>query len=196
MTSHHQEDDILIRFVTRFSGLLEKHLVSVRELMASTVQTVMEQAIKMEQTSASTRKTAEERFAASGGQVNEDATTLVQGMQKVVTGLFEDAREAAQQNSPTALKALDDKLSELAVNAMGALSSEDVMVQRIEHIILAARGLETTLSYLLIDFNKRNTPDRVSGFAEDLLDFTYRQYTSEDEKKEFLQVFPEWKDAG
>lgn len=191
----HNPDDSLIRFVTRFSGLLEKQLVAVRALMATTVEVVMENAMEMEHTAATSRKTAEAQFAANVKDLASDSPTLTEGMQKLVTGLFEDAREAAQKNQPSALKELEEKLSTLAVNAIGALSSEDVMVQRIEHIILAARGLETTLSYLLIDFARRNTGERVQTMTDDLLDFTFRQYTSEDEKKEFLAVFPEWKNA-
>jgi hypothetical protein len=89
------------------------------------------------------------------------------------------------------LTKLDDSVSNSILSIVGALSAEDLIAQRLEHTILSLKSLQTGLSFLLIDFSERCKPDEVKRVTQSILTYTLRQYTTEEEKVRFLDIFGE-----
>ena len=88
-----------------------------------------------------------------------------------------------------ALTTLDDEVKNMLMNMMGALSNDDVIGQRLEHIVQGVHALKAGLSYLLVDFSTRFNPGGVATFRNDLLDTTWKQYTMEEERDLFRKHF-------
>lgn len=87
------------------------------------------------------------------------------------------------------LDRLDNSVSSSVLAIVGALSSEDLIAQRLEHTILSLKSLQTGLSFLLIDYDERCTKDEVTRITKSILTYTYRQYTAEEEKARFHEIF-------
>lgn len=92
-----------------------------------------------------------------------------------------------------ALSTMDSTIAGILFKMMAALSSDDVIGQRLQHVLHAVHGLEVGLSYLLIDTKQRFNFDEVEKVKRDVLSFTFAQYTSEDEKEMFRKIFSNFK---
>lgn len=88
-----------------------------------------------------------------------------------------------------ALSTLDDNVRDLLFSMMGFLSNDDVMAQKLDHIGRLLHGLQISLSYVLVDFDHRFNKQEIEKVKSDLLDFTYQQYTMEEERELFARVF-------
>ncbi len=119
-------------------------------------------------------------FTAVNG--NEGGDKLRRG-----SGLFSKHMEA--------METLDGDLQGMLISMMGALSRDDVIAQKIEHVVTALNAMQTSLTYLLTDFEERCKESNVERFTKELKTFVFRSYTMEDEKKIFYNVFPEERPA-
>ena len=211
----------LINFLERFSGLMEHQLGLIRETMEGTVDTVLE-GIKDISDATEKRKQAAED-ALEKAYFNPDAETqvLVDGLQKMIDDLFDEVKDKFEKgedlstlttvepevllqnrlkrfdskfmNDMKSVKNLDDDLQHFLLGMIGALSSEDVIAQRLDHVIMAMKVLQTGLNYVLIDYDNRCNPTELEKVTTDIKNYTFRQYTTEDEKNEFLTFFPKEK---
>jgi len=208
----------LVAFVTRYYQVLGKQLVASQQTMAETVHTVMDAIHKLSDTTEARKKEAEQALEQT--YLNPDAATtdLVSSIQSSVDDVFEQATASMNGNSQVALapraasstedsdrlrrfggqfskhmeslSTLDDSVKSMLFSMMGALSSDDVIHQRLEHVAMAIAAANVGLNYLLVDFDKRFTPENVSKFKSDLLGYTMRSYTMEDERELFAAAFP------
>lgn len=169
----------LLAFISQYSSLIEKQLVVVRDMMSGTVQAVMQSAQSINAEAEKTSRRVEALIEKA--PLPSDQT------------LANPAEETQLEGSTDQLNAwlseLDQSLHSVIVTAMGALSAEDVLVQRMEHLMLMMKALETCLSYVLLDYPNRGKSSRLNDFMEDLKLFTLSQYTSEDEKEEYRSIF-------
>ncbi len=207
----------LISFLQHFTKLTEEQLLSVRETMVSAVETVMKGVEGISQATEDKREQAEKVLESTF--VNPDAETevLIQDLQKVVDDLFEKSASQIDQGSPSkpilsfepevlvrnrinrlngkfegdmkSLEQLDQQLGSLLFGIIGTLSAEDVIAQKIDHVTMSLRALQTGLSYLLIDYEHRCRPADIERVTDDIKDLTFRQYTTEDEKVRFRSHF-------
>lgn len=99
------------------------------------------------------------------------------------TGVFSKHMES--------LATLDSEVQEVLFSMMGQLSRDDVISQRIEHTMMCLQAMQTSLTYLLHDFENRCHVSEVQKFAEDLRSFALRIYTMQDERKVHYALFPE-----
>ena len=125
-------------------------------------------------------KTGSTVFTAVNG--NDGGDKLRRG-----SGLFSKHMEA--------METLDGDLQGMLISMMGSLSRDDVIAQKIEHVATALNALQTSLTYLLTDFEERCKESGVERFTKELKTFVFRSYTMEDEKKIFYTVFPEERPA-
>lgn len=87
---------------------------------------------------------------------------------------------------------LDSGIQEVLFDIMGSVSAHDKMAQCLSHVVIALHSLEVSLSYLLIDFEYRGSNPRIDIVKEDLKAHIYRDYTMEEEKRWFREVFPDF----
>lgn len=211
----------LIDFLDKFSALMEFQLTLVRDTMEGTVENVLEGVKNISEQTEKQREAAE--VALESAYINPDAETqvLVDGLQKMIDDLFDQVKDkfekgedlsALESAEPEVLlqnrlrrfdsrfkkdmagvKDLDGDLQNFMMGMIGALSSEDVIAQRLDHIIMAMKVLQTGLNYVLIDYQSRCNVEELDKVTKDIKNYTFRQYTTEDEKQEFLNHFPEMK---
>lgn len=87
---------------------------------------------------------------------------------------------------------LDGEIQEVLFEIMGSVSAHDKMAQCLSHVVIALHSLEVSLSYLLIDFEYRGSNPRIDIVKQDLKAHIYRDYTMEEEKEWFREVFPDF----
>jgi hypothetical protein len=209
----------LVSFLAQYTRLLEGQLLNIRETMVSTVETVMQGVAGISSTTEDRRQHAEKVLEST--YVNPDMETeiLIQDMQKVVDEIFDEMSERHAKGQDigqlvsaepevlvrnrinrfagrfktemNTLNTIDDELKNVIFGIIGALSSEDVIAQKLEHVVMSLKILQTGLNYVLIDYDQRCTLDELEKVAADIKSYTFRQYTAEDEKKRFLAIFPE-----
>lgn len=219
--SEQDGNSFLIQFLQQFTGLMGKQLNEVRKVMNCTVEEVMEGVNAISSESQSKRDLAEQRLEST--YLNPDAETqvLVDDLQKMVSDIFDKAKDHIEHGTSldelesadpeillqnrlnrfdgkfmkdmSNLPQMDDHLKNLLLGIMGALSSEDVIAQRLDHIIMALKVLQTGLNYVLIDYESRCNVAELDKVTTDIRNYTYRQYTTEDEKNDFFEFFPEEK---
>jgi len=209
----------LVVFLAQYTQLLEGQLLSIRETMVSTVETVMRSVAGISYASADRRQHAEKVLESTYLNPDLETEILIQDMQKVVDEIFEETSERYAKGQdlgqPTSaepevlfknrinrfagrfqtemntLSAIDGELKNTIYGIIGALSSEDVIAQKLEHVVMSLKILQTGLNYVLIDYDQRCTMDELEKVTSDIKSYTFRQYTAEDEKKRFLAIFPD-----
>lgn len=214
----------LIDFLERYSALMELQLNNIRVTMEGTAENVLSGVKGISDATQQKKEQAEEALEQT--YINPDAETqvLVDGLQKMIDDLFEDAKDKFDKGECLAeltslepdvllqnrlkrfdsrftrdmegIDDLNDDLRNFLMGMIGALSSEDVIAQRLDHLIMAIKVLQTGLNYVLIDYENRCKYGELQKVLVDIKNYTFRQYTTEDEKNEFHRFFPADKKVG
>jgi len=121
-----------------------------------------------------------EKFDQAGKEV-EISSAVVDDRLRRFGGRFSKYMEA--------LSTMDQDIGQIIYKMISALSNDDVIRQRLEHLLLSVHGMQVGLSYVLTDFKTRFTMNEVSLLRKDLLAYTYQLYTSEQEKELFETIF-------
>lgn len=204
----------LITFIAQYSTLLERQLESVRANMAETVEEVMTQIqsvskarddktkmaetvlIKKSRSSEAnqniTQEEADNFVAASAKQLEElEKPQLKLELAKGQGHLTENIKEAGSKMRTYmgSLKNLDSRLESLLLIMMGALSADDVVGQRLEHVDMAIVNLKDELAKVIKHFDEQFETTMLRQVTKTLEQKLYKSYTMEDEKKVFRDVF-------
>ena len=221
MSNNEQDPSLtLISFLKDYTGLLSDHLKSVRSVIGTTVSEIMDGVEQLHQTAESGRETAEKKMESTYLAPSAETQILVDDLQKHVSDIFEDAQKSMKQDSSGSageeeplvvlqnrikrleglfddsnekLKLVDDNIKSILFGLIGSLSTEDVISQRINHVINCLKALQTSMSYILLDYESRAQHPFVDQTIQDLKDYTFAQYSAEKEKNEFRLVFPDKK---
>ena len=209
--------DMLVQFLTDFSGLMNCHLKSIQTTITGTVDELMDGIQKLNEAAEKGRSEAEQKLENTYLNPNAETQILVNDLQKNVADLFDAVKEkhtagesledahakepsvivlnrlkrlnSVFSDSSEQLETVSEDIKNVLFGLIGALSSEDVIAQRISHVINSLKSLEASLSYILIDFETRCGDDVVIRTIEDVKRYTLEQYTSEIEKEEFRKFF-------
>ena len=84
---------------------------------------------------------------------------------------------------------LDSNMHGFLMTMIGALSTDDVVGQRLTHIITAISSLKNGLSDVISDFDKKYKLESIKHISENLAKEAYNSYTMEIEKKVYLKVY-------
>lgn len=133
--------------------------------------------------------------ASQAKEAGEDLDTLTDKITVQPNAAFEKSptqlTEVFQQKMGE-VGELDSGIQEVLFDIMGSVSAHDKMAQCLSHVVIALHSLEVSLSYLLIDFEYRGSNPRIDIVKQDLKAHIYRDYTMEEEKEWFLEVFPDF----
>lgn len=133
--------------------------------------------------------------ASQAKEAGEDLDTLTEKIAGQPNAAFEKSptqlTEVFQQKMGE-VGELDSGIEEVLFDIMGSVSAHDKMAQCLSHVVIALHSLEVALSYVLIDFEYRGSNPRIDIVKEDLKAHIYRDYTMEEEKEWFLEVFPDF----
>lgn len=97
--------------------------------------------------------------------------------------------DSALNSAPVMLIKMDAEVTAHVIKMMGELSIEDVVAQRLDHVIAAFQAGEKLIDYIVVNLKNRMTVDDVRTLTTSLLEQLWRQYTMESEKDAFIAVF-------
>lgn len=206
-----QGSKILIDFLRDFTFLTEQQLLSVRKTMEAIVADVMESITQMNSEASMKKDMAIEVLVRGKESSDQFVSTTLAAVEKRDEGLLEkDNTKAAQKEvlenkllrdsgifskHLEAVSRLDADLQGLISRVIGSVSADDVIAQRLNHIILSLRYLHEEMAEFLVDHKSQCTPDGVRAFRNRVLTHVYRSYTAEDEKEIFHRVFGQPRDS-
>ena len=159
----------LMSFVHRYTDLLEKSLQGIHAEMRAAIEGVMLGINEMS-------KLVQSQPEASAPVAVAEGQTVAN---------MEDVSSASRS-----IAVNDGDLQALLLKMMGVLSRDDIITQRIHHVVLALSALQASLTYVLTDYEGRCRTSEVERFANDLKSYIFKSYTMEEEKELFFSVFP------
>lgn len=196
----------LVNFLNSYTQVIEEQMASVQSSISTAFSDIMAAVQEMSEETEKGRAKADEVLESTYFNPSSETQALVEDIQGSVDDILEAAFDAEKEGvAETAtsvsrlggqfskhmesLATMDDALGELLMDVMAALSNDDVISQRIEHISRSINALKLGLSYMLVDINSRYTLEGVRKLKEDLLDYTCRQYSSEEERVIHEKIF-------
>lgn len=201
----------LVVFLNKYSEVVERQLEGVRAMIEQAVVSVMQGVQEISTATSSEANQADQILEKAYLSPDQQSKELFDSIQNSVDQVFNEAKglaatDASQLSSSLvddrlrrfggqfskhmeALSTLDKDLSNLLLNMMGALSNDDVIRQKLEHLLACVHALQVGLSYVLLDFGQRISLKEVQALKADLLTYTYQLYSSEEEKELFCEIF-------
>lgn len=134
-------------------------------------------------------------------QLDNIRKTMSTTVSKVMTDIeaLSKAADLTKSSAPKNIKdmvaggSLSNKfsgeLSDILMSMMGALSADDVIAQRLAHVVSGIQTFNVGMSYVLMDFDNRFNTAAVNRLTDDILKTTYRYYTTEEERDIFKTMF-------
>lgn len=206
-----QGSKILIDFLRDFTFLTEQQLLCVRKMMAEIVGDVMDSINKMNTEATQKKDMATEILVRDQGSEGQFVSTTLAAVQKRDAGLLEKENNKSAQKEVLenkllrdsgifskhleAVSRLDADFQSLISRVIGSVSADDVIAQRLNHIILSLRYLQEEMAEFLVDHKAQCTPSGVRAFRNRVLTNVYRSYTAEEEKQIFHKVFGQPRDS-
>lgn len=83
----------------------------------------------------------------------------------------------------------DGQMNDILMAMMGALSADDVIAQRLAHVVSGIQTFNVGLAYVLVDFENRFNSASVNKLKDDILKTTYKFYSTEEERDIYKGVF-------
>jgi len=190
-----QEDSsaYLITFLRKYTQLVEGQLANIRETMVGTVESVMQGVSGISKVTDDKKQHAEKVLEATYLNPDVETEILIQDLQRVADELFEEMSQRFMQGEKlesltstepevlvrnrikrltakfhsdmNKLTQLDDNLRNTVFGIIGALSSEDVIAQKLEHVVMSLKVLQTGLNYVLIDYEHRCNKEELEKVA-------------------------------
>lgn len=198
----------IVNFLQKYTEVIELQLVGVRSMIEESVNGVMVGINNL------SKETAEKASSANAAleetYLNPDPKTkeLVTSIQSSVDNLVNEAKEkgpdkvesTVQDNQlrrfggrfskhMEAMSTIDKEVSQILYRMVASLSNDDVVRQKLEHTLDSVHALQVSLSSILVNFEERFNLKEMKKMKEDLLGYTYKLYTAEDEKAVFRQFF-------
>ena len=184
--------------------------VQIEDSVVSVMQSLQELSSSTEEKKAVAEKALEDTY------LNPDIGTrlMVESIQKSTDDIFEQAKRseisgglsAANNDSQDitdnvrrmggmfskhmeSMSTLDDSVRDLVFTMVGCLSNADVVRQRLDHVAELMRAMNLGLGDLIVDLDSRLDVRAIETFKDNLLDFSYKKYTVEEEKTAFKKIF-------
>ena len=198
---------ILVDFIRDYTSLAEQQLLSIRTMMEETVQDIMTTIHNMSSVSDLKRDEASQVLVRSEkGDTFEKSSTRISEERTVLQNANDAQRRHVLENQlrraggvfskhMEAISSLDKELQGLLLRVTGTVSMDDVMGQRLNHVIASIALLNAGIVELLSDFERFRNPAEVKAFRNRMLTQVYRSYTAEDEKQIFHRIFGQPKEA-
>ncbi|MCB9228192.1 MAG: hypothetical protein H6618_01135 [Deltaproteobacteria bacterium] len=203
-----------VQFINQYSEVIELQLIATQQMMEHALSQVMDNLQHLSSEIETESKTAEKFLEETYLSPDDDTNAFVSSIQGSVDALVNEAwdqlchgstkkdeesrketkdlRQFGERFSKQmeALSTLDSEISSIIYKMISALSNDDVIRQKLEHLLLSVHALKVGLAYILTGFRERFTLSEVDMFRKNLLKYTYRLYTSEQEKEIFQRLFP------
>ncbi len=193
-----QASKILVDFLRDFTSLSEQQLLSCKKMLEGIVEQVMRSMTELNDESARKVKAAKDFVSHEGeiksslekkdsdiAQVSENSETIrrlvLESKLLRSSGTFSKNLEA--------ISMLNTDLQKLLAQVIGAVSLDDVIAQRLSHVIESLQTLQSALAQFLKDYKSECRPERVKLLRNQVLTKVYLSYSSEEERDVFHKIF-------
>ncbi len=88
-----------------------------------------------------------------------------------------------------AISTLDDEVKTILYQVIGVLSADDVMGQRLLHVIVSLNAMSVGIAEYMKAYNQHGSRDAFNTFRNRLLTRIYTTYTMIEEREIFHEVF-------
>ena len=180
----------LLLFVRDFARLMDQQLLDTRKIMEKTVEQMMTSVSAINEAADLQLKKADEVLVK-----DKDKQTFVSKSAKEIDSNF--AHPAARvkvlnehiSGHMATLGNLDDSVRSVLFSIMGALSMDDVIRQRLEHVTTSINAMEKGVGRVLVDFSAGQLSDTDATLINnEMADKMFRSFTMEEEKTVFRAV--------
>lgn len=198
-----QASKILIDFLRDFTSLSEQQLLSTKDMLEGVVSQVMASMMKMSDESSHKKVEASEVLIKdfnSGAFVSSSASAVEKkeaaqpdadraDNRKVILGSKLLRSSGVLSKHLEAISMLDTNLQKVLSDVMGSVSVDDIIAQRLGHVIQSLQTLQRALAQFLLDYKTECSPERVKLLRNKVLTEVYLSYSSEEEKEVFHKIF-------
>lgn len=180
----------LLQFVSDFSRLIDKQVSDARGVMLKTVDQMMASVNEISEATDFKLRKADEMLV----KESSDKDFVSKSAKEVDARLVDPAARVKAINQKisehmSTLGHLDDSVRGVLFSIMGAMSMDDVVRQRLEHVTSAALSVETAVRAILEEFSKGTlTPQLATNVKNTLAQKMYKSFTMEDEKAVFKGI--------
>ncbi|MBC7660399.1 MAG: hypothetical protein H7249_11925 [Chitinophagaceae bacterium] len=196
-----QASKILIDFLRDFTSLSEQQLLSTKKMLEGIVSQVMTSMMQVSDEATLKKNSAQDvlvRDVVSGNFIASPTSAVekkeaddpfASQMHKAILESKLLRSSGSLSKHLEAISMLDHNLQKVLADVIGAVSVDDVIAQRLDHVIQSLQTLQKALAYFLNDYQKECTPDRVKHLRNRVLTEVYLSYSSEEEKEIFHKIF-------
>ena len=204
MTSkeRYEASRLLVDFIRDFGVLLEHQLGAIQFLMSKTVEEVMDHVKELGDKTHLEVNKSDEIIVGDTESDTKLASAAVESENQILKNQSIDEKEKSSilQNQMRrlggtfskkveALSTLERELQKIIYSLVGSLSYDDVIGQRLAHIIDAIDTLNKGISEYVKNPSGRNDSRAVTYLRNKILTETYLRYTTEEEKEVFHRIF-------
>lgn len=195
----------LVSFLSKCCDLMNLQMESVGKTLGNTVSEIMEDIKNLSMATEKARQDAEEAMSRTFLEPSHETQTFVDSIQSYADDLIsgkevsEDVSGLVRKNITRfggrynkhmqAISNLDDNVKDILVVMMAALSVDDRVAQRLQHLHHCVQAFKMFLSYLLLDYEDRLRPEVVDLLIKDLEGFTWKIYSTNEEREIHCELF-------
>jgi hypothetical protein len=197
----------LVDFLDRFSQVLSAQLIGAEGTIEAVVSDMMDTISVLSDETSKYKAHAEEVLEDTYMRPSEETKELLSSVQSSVDDIISAVRDGNLKNSASdtelstrrlagrfskrmeSMSTIDDSVGELLLVMTGSLSSGDVIAQRLQHVSRSINALNLGLAYVMVDVHARFNLDGIRKLKEDLLEYTERQYATEQERDIHRSIF-------
>jgi hypothetical protein len=192
-------------FIRSYTKLTELQLNAIRKIVADSIAEIMgsieginskaeHKKIKADEVLVKEDEHADFKSISMKSLLGEEEQTIAKGSTDPATkrNLLENQlRRAGGRFSKQleAISTLDDEIKTLLFTVMGSVSNDDVVRQRLEHVIQSIRGFNEVLAKVIENYQEEMILSNIRQRCAHLLTNLYKSYSSNDEREIFHSIF-------
>ena len=207
---------LVVYFLQKYTETLAKQIEAVQQQMDSSVTSVMTALQELSASTEDKKREAERVLEETYLAPSASTAAMVSSMQQSTDDIFEQAMQSLAtspnvdpQSSGTttdkgaeirrmgglfskhmeSMSLIDDSVKEIVLGMVGSMSNNDVIKQRLDHSTVSLRALHFGLANILVDLDGRLKADVIREFKENLLEYTFKSFTTEGERNAFKTIF-------
>lgn len=214
--SHFKDQDtvkLFVEFIAQYVAMIEGQVAGIKQEMAQIVDEVMDSVSGISNAQDQKKKmaesilmkfqdvnqTAQEDQAVAKDQFQEvSAATQSKKEQAMVSTQDESMKRKITSNIRHAggqlkahmksLESLDSEMKNLIFTMVGAMSADDVVGQRLDHVSHGLKLLRDGLIKAIENFDETFQPLPIQELGKEINSKLYKSYTMGDERKAFISV--------
>ncbi len=186
----------LVAFMQAYCTLIRNHIASISGLMTQTTEKVMDSVMKINSAKDKKKFMAESVLIKRGD--GDQSTPAMQGDDQAFKNARVDETSAVPRSISTVkklkehmgvLEHLDTSMQDVLFKMVGALSADDVVGQRLEHVSTGLSALESSLTNVLRQDGRLVSEGEIEAMFAELVAVVRRSYTMPAEHEVMDEVF-------